>query len=331
MVCPNCKVIIPDDASFCSVCGGRINSESTDNNSCPTNPNWKNELKAKGGFIATLIVGVVIMGYSPALLFLHFLEGGKVFSFYSVFLWLLFHVGFFLLIFSVIKISKIKKHNAEVEKRYSVEIEMERQKKQVALQAGTKDTAVTKAQFYSGIGGELLYRLEGTISTLEVYQDRVLHIAKTTARSYVAGKFFNGTKEYMFEDLTNIQYREATPIFNGYLQFEYPGAMNYSSSSFGGAGGNYNNENSFIYDVTVTNGLMVYQGEDRVTAANRIVGDAFRYMHGRIMEEKRAKRQGFPVQSPSASVADELKKYSELYQSGVITQEEFNEIKKKLI
>ncbi|MBQ7700344.1 MAG: SHOCT domain-containing protein [Clostridia bacterium] len=180
----------------------------------------------------------------------------------------------------------------------------------------------------------MLFELNGTVSTLQVYEDRVLHVAKTTARSYIAGKFFNGTKEYFYDDLINVQFREATSRINGYLQFDYPGAVNISNSGFGGAGGNYNSENSFIFDINVRTGAAVLPGEDPVKAANRIVSDAYRYIHGRIMEEKKTKKSGYWQVEPApqaASVADELKKYNELLQSGAITQEEYDGIKKKLL
>ncbi|MBQ6153069.1 MAG: SHOCT domain-containing protein [Ruminococcus sp.] len=53
-----------------------------------------------------------------------------------------------------------------------------------------------------------------------------------------------------------------------------------------------------------------------------------------VTEEKKAKKTGYTSVEPNAqsvSSADELKKYNDLLKAGAITQEEYDEIKKKLL
>ena len=192
-------------------------------------------------------------------------------------------------------------------------------------------TSVKTSSFSQNTTGTLLFELDGGVANvLQIYEDRCTLVAKTTARSYMAGKFFNGTKEFFYEDLTNIQFREATKAFNGYLQFEYPGAVNISNSSFGGTSGNYSSENSFIFSPTSAPEAMRYANESPLDATNRVVGNLYQYMHKRMREEKAQKKNVSVNFVPTASAADELEKYHNLLKNGVITQEEFDAKKKQL-
>ena len=345
MVCPKCNKTNPDHSVRCAYCGQFFGENAPK----PVDTSWKKEYRGTGKRVAGIIVGSVLLStvFPLNLLFAASQFAVTPGTTANTVLGVIFAlitaaaliVGALLLILSIVKLKKDKAFNAELTKRHEEDIKAEKealeQQKLMQEQRNAMIRANQQPQtaFNAGTVGKMLFELNGTLSTLQVYEDRVLHIAKTTARSYVAGKFFNGTKEYFYEDLTNVQFREATKVFNGYLQFDYPGAVNISNSGFGGSGGNYNNENSFVFDVNVRAGAVLLPGEDPVNAANRVVSNAYRYIHDRIMEEKKAKRGGNVVvqQTGVSSAADELKKYSELLASGAITQEEYNEIKKKYL
>lgn len=340
MMCPKCNNTIPDGASRCEKCGTVFAPPTYD-------PNWRKGLRSTKGYTTGIVFGIILLSaifpLNGSCVCLSLIgdqssQSSKsdptVFNIFFGFFALASLIGgLVLLILCIKKRKKAISHNAELLERHKADIEMEkaqraRQQQSLAVMQNRKPA------FNAGTTGRMIFELNGTLSTLQVYEDRVIHIAKTTARSYVAGKFFNGTKEYFYSDLTNVQYREATPRFNGYLQFDYPGAMNISRSGFGGSGGNYNSENSFIFDKNVRMGTQIMPGEDPIAAANRIVSDAYRYIYGRIMEEKKSKKEVHVSVESTASAttaADELKKYNELLQSGAITQEEYDEVKKKYL
>jgi hypothetical protein len=269
----------------------------------------------------------------------------------------------------LVKFKKHKKHNANVLEQYKDVIAAEKQaekekrrqeeekrryeeeklKEQRDQQAASTNNALNTllnpnsvppvapisnntSSFAQGTTGLMLYELDGqVVNVLQIYEDRCVIIAKTTARSYIAGKFFNGTKEFFYDDLTNIQFREATKNFNGYLQFDYPGAVNISSAQFGGTSGNYSSENSFIFSPNCVPKEMIYANESVIDATNRIVGSMYQYMHKRIREEKAIKKNGNSSNAAqTVSAADELAKYHNLLEKGVITQDEFQAMKKQL-
>ena len=339
MVCQKCQNTIPDGANQCPYCGAVFAPQ-------PYDPNWRKGLRSTGGYVTGMVFGIILLAVLfPLNALLGF--GGNDWSNPNpvAIVFMVLAVGslaggLVLLITSIKKLKKAKLHNAELIEAHKADIEAEKRQKELAIKQQqtqkqqAQEMANQQPTFNAGTTGKIVFQLNGTLSSLQVYEDRVIHIAKTTARSYVAGKFFNGTKEYFYDDLINVQFREATKFVNGYLQFDYAGAVNISKSGFGGTGGNYNSENSFIFDANVSAGTSIMPGEDPIKAANRIVSDAYRYIHGRIMEEKKAKKTGYaPLEQSTTTVsaADELKKYNELLQSGAITQEEFDDIKKKLL
>ena len=179
------------------------------------------------------------------------------------------------------------------------------------------------SQFADGTVGNLIFELDGLVTNIiQVYEDRCILIAKTTTRSYFAGAFFNGTKEFFYSDLTNVQFRQATKMYNGYLQFEYPGAVNLR--------GNYASENSFVFSPVASCPKQKIASASELEATNALVGNIYHYIHDKIMEERKNKKAGGTVVQVLSS-ADEIKKYQELLQSGAITQEEFDVKKKQLL
>ncbi len=310
--------------------------------------NLKSQLKSKAGFVVMLVVGIILLNIffwtAIALLGLDVPAG-------FILLCLLACAGcIFCIIRGAVGIASVSKHNRKIENQYRQTRAAEQATQQAAKPDVTEAPAVVICQdpqvsvintpaangslsnFADGTVGKLVFELDGLVTTiLQVYEDRCLLIAKTTARSYIAGKFFNGTKEFFYEDLTNVQFREATKMYNGYLQFEYPGATNISTATFGGAGNNYSSENSFIFSPTAASPNAKIASAEELDATNQLVGNIYRYIHDRIMEEKRSKKAGTATVVQQTTAADEIKKYQQLLQSGAITQEEFDAKKKQLL
>lgn len=160
-----------------------------------------------------------------------------------------------------------------------------------------------------------LYSLISHLGTeLLVYEDYIslTHVRVTSnVLDYISKKMSggnSGAKKVDIENIVSIQHREPMGISAGFIQFAFAGSIEYR----GGITNAVNDENSILYDTPRT--------ED----ARKIV----------MYLEKRKKELKKPVTAApitQTSSADELKKYKELLDTGVISQEEFDLKKKELL
>ena len=153
-----------------------------------------------------------------------------------------------------------------------------------------------------------VYELNGGMTKiLRVYNDRVsLQIIKNL-RSFMTSNFFGGTKEIFYSDIIGVQYKEAGSVVAGYIQFE---------TASGRAKDNFNNENSFTFSDAYLK--------------NEVALQVVNFVRAKVREARAP--QAAPVQVvQQVSAADELKKLKDLLDAGAITQEEFDEQKKKLL
>ena len=151
-----------------------------------------------------------------------------------------------------------------------------------------------------------IYELNGGVAKiLKVYEDHCVLAAQKTFMSFMTNNLLNGNKEFYYSDLTSVQYKEASKLFNGYIQFEYPGSHS--------SGDDFNSENSFAFM--------------RSKVDNETVATVVDFIKKKIREAKN------PTATVvvAASSADELKKFKELLDAGIITQEEFDAKKKELL
>lgn len=147
-------------------------------------------------------------------------------------------------------------------------------------------------------------RLEGAQRVLDVYEDRVVLVQIQNFRAYLTHNFFKGAKEIPFSSMSSIQFKEASSMILGYIQFEVPGI--HSSD-------NFNSENSWTF-----------YSKDNILAKK--VCD---YCRKRIMEVRNQPHSSAIQQKESA--ADEILKYKKLFDMGAITQEEYDKKKKELL
>lgn len=156
-----------------------------------------------------------------------------------------------------------------------------------------------------------LYCIDGNMGKiLRVYDDRISLQVKKNVRSVVAGDYLLGTKEIYYSDMLGMQYKPAGKFISGYMQFE-------TATSY--ARNNFKDENSFPFDgASVTNEQAAEMAE---------------FIREKIRGAHRKDTQTVVVGQTSAplSAADELKKFKELLDAGVITQDEFDERKKQLL
>jgi len=161
---------------------------------------------------------------------------------------------------------------------------------------------------------EKIYEIDGGVGkTLEVFEDHAALTAKKNAKALLTGNILGGTKEFYYSDMTSVQYKAANTFLNGYVQFEYPGSHSGAKTAFG-IGDNYGSENSFAFM--------------KNKVSNEKMEEVVNYIKDKIKEAKKPQAATVVQQ---VSPAEELKKYKDLLDMDVITQEEFDAKKKELL
>lgn len=139
---------------------------------------------------------------------------------------------------------------------------------------------------------------------LDVYDNKVVFSSTKSTSTLVTGLVFGtsvtqGEKTIYYKDAIGVQYKPSS-IADGYIQVETAaGGVTSSSSQYGG-------ENS-----------IQFSGKDRNAEAEIIVA----FIKNKIEEIKNAPVGGIVQQ---VSPAEELKKFKDLLDAGIITQEEFD-------
>ena len=144
---------------------------------------------------------------------------------------------------------------------------------------------------------------------LDVYDNKVVFTTTQSTSTVVTALVFGGSttqgeKTIYFKDAIGVQYKPAT-VTDGYIQVETSAAGRSASSAYGG-------ENSIQF------------GGTRNADAEIIAS----FIRTKIEEIKNAPVGGSVQQ---LSPAEELKKFKELFDLGVISQEEFDAKKKQLL
>jgi len=149
------------------------------------------------------------------------------------------------------------------------------------------------------------YSVTGVQDLLEVFEDRV----SITPKGLLGflNKGLQGTKEIPFVSIVAVQFKEAGTVFSGYLQFTILGG----NESIGGLVAAAQDENTFIFAHT-RNNAMAAEIKDYIDVAIR----------------KARPPQGSPH---ATSLSDELQKLAALRASGILTDDEFQAAKRKLI
>ena len=145
--------------------------------------------------------------------------------------------------------------------------------------------------------------LDGVNDILEVFAEKVTITPKRNASSILI-RGMKGSKTIPFPSITAIQFREANPI-NGYIQFSILGGL----ESKGGVIAAIGDENSCFFT-------------DKNNALARQIKD---YIETQIFAAKT------PGQAAPANLSDELHKLAKLNADGVLTDDEFQSAKKRLI
>jgi hypothetical protein len=148
--------------------------------------------------------------------------------------------------------------------------------------------------------------MKGVQDLLEVFEDKVTITPKGVLG--FMNKGLKGTKTIPFSSITAIQFKEAGAVFSGYLQFTIPGG----NESRGGVFSAASDENSFMFANKNNNQLATTIKE---------------YVEQRVREL----RAPTTVVHPVTSLADELQKLVSLRDNGVLSEQEFQTAKLRLI
>ncbi len=150
-----------------------------------------------------------------------------------------------------------------------------------------------------------LFTMKGVQDVLELYEDKVT----ITPKGFLGAinKGLKGTKTIPFSSITAIQFKKAG-ILSGYLQFTLPGGM----ESRGG-----------VFDATKDENSFLFAGGKANEDAEKIKS----YIEKQI---QKLRNPVIPKQDPT-SLSSELEKLAELKSKGVLTDEEFQAAKKRLI
>lgn len=147
----------------------------------------------------------------------------------------------------------------------------------------------------------------GVIGVMEVYEDK-LTINPKGFIGFLA-KGIKGTKIIPYSSITAIQFKEAGTVFNGYLQFTIPGG----NESTGGVFSAATDENSIMFAGKKNNALAIQIKE---------------YIEAKV-QELRAPRA--TQSQATTSLSDELEKLASLRDSGILSEQEFQSAKNRLI
>ena len=178
----------------------------------------------------------------------------------------------------------------------------------------TKDNKPVKEEKNRNIGPfenqDLVYTIDGVRGRhIDIYRDKVVITTKVTISSILTHNATDGEKTIYYSDCIGVQFKPSNFTI-GYLQIET------ASSNGNNKNSNFFSENTFTYDITVI--------------SNERMTEVANYIKSRVDAIKKGATIPAAVNN-NVSVADELIKLKQLLDMGVLTQEEFDKEKAKLL
>lgn len=152
---------------------------------------------------------------------------------------------------------------------------------------------------------DAIYIMKGVQDTLEVFDDHITITPKGVLG--FMGKGMKGTKEIPLQSITAIQFKEAGGVFSGYIQFTILGG----NENKGGLMAATKDENTFVFARKKNNPLAL-EIKTHIDSALR-------------------KLRTPQTNSSTTNISDELQKLAELNEQGILSDEEFQAAKKRVI
>lgn len=151
-----------------------------------------------------------------------------------------------------------------------------------------------------------LYEVSCAGITLSVYEDCV----SLTPKGFLgfAAKGMAGERKIFYKDISSVQFRPSTKLLSGFIEFYFAGHN--TQKQGGGLFAGTNNDNRFTFH-------------------NKFLPDMVK-INDYIQSKINNPSSTAPVQQET-STADELRKYKQLLDDGIITQEDYDTKKKQLL
>lgn len=160
-------------------------------------------------------------------------------------------------------------------------------------------------------GQDLIYTIDGVRGRhIDVYKDKVVITTRVTIGSLLTDNATDGEKTIYYVDCIGVQFKPSKFTI-GYLQLET------ASSSGNNKHSDFFDENSFTFDKTVI--------------SNERMSEVTDYIKSCIDNVKKSGISFDTRESGKVFVADELLKLKQLLDMGVLSQEEFDAQKNKLL
>lgn len=150
-----------------------------------------------------------------------------------------------------------------------------------------------------------LLELKGVNGQLELFEDRII-IKRKGALSKLTQGFFKGDKTIFLNQISGIQVKLGSLFINGYIQIVLLGSQESKKG---------------IWDATKDENTIIFNQKENEVVTN---------IRKKIEELLSTYRQPTVIHN-QLSEADEIKKYKQLLDEGIITLEEFNKKKKELL
>ena len=154
---------------------------------------------------------------------------------------------------------------------------------------------------------EKLFEVECAGTLFRVYDDCV----SLSSKGFLgfASKGLAGERKLFYKDISSVQFKESTKLLSGFIEFYVIGV---NTKQGGGLFAGTNNENRFTF---YNKSLPEMQ-------------KAYEYIHNKINNKEETKTSAQPAEVDNVA---EIKKYKQLLDEGIITEEEFNAKKKQLL
>ena len=160
----------------------------------------------------------------------------------------------------------------------------------------------------NGVVDNAVYRLTGARGrSIKVYDDKAIIIVNVTMGSLFTNNATDGEKTIYYSDVIGVQYKECGTTL-GYLQLET------ASLQMNNKNNNFFSENSYTFNAD----------------QNSQMAEVVKYIRDRVEYYKSVRNQPKQITQPESG-ADELIKYKQLLDMGVISQEEFEAKKKQIL
>lgn len=162
----------------------------------------------------------------------------------------------------------------------------------------------------------MIAEFKGQNGKIMVYVDHLV-VSRATFGGFISQGGSSGERKYFYKDISSIEYKKPTFFANGYIKIIVPGTHE-TNAKVGLLGSSFDS--------------MKDQNTVVLRAFTSKVGDETDRIHNIIMEKlAEAKKSQSNISVNSTSKMDELKKLGELKVAGVLTDEEFQKEKEKLL